>query len=162
MNAANPVELQCYNISVDFQAQNICNYFIHCQSLSIMPYFEKSNGSDLVSLDLSQVDLHIIIPEKCSSICSKSGSSFKTQLESPSESSVLLVTSGTEPYPGISLPSHINGGAMAGIVLSWLVLIAIAVIIIVIISCYKKTKIVYLEQYVKLIINRHILTVTPE
>ena len=138
-------EQQCYNVSVDFEASDICNHFSECRNLSFLSYFENLNGSDQVLFDISEVEILTIIPHNCSSRCLNFESTFMANLSSPSSSNASTNPSSSEG----PVPSTLSSGAIAAVVsLSGLVLVAIAVIVIVILCFYKKTQNLHVSRYV--------------
>ena len=66
VNSANLSDTQCYNISVDFDVDDICDHSSDCSDIVLLSYLTKTNNNDYVSLIVGRdsTEVSIKLPEK--------------------------------------------------------------------------------------------------
>ena len=71
MNSANLSDTQCYNISVDFDVEDICDRSSDCSDIVLLSHLTKTNKNDYVSLieGRDTTELRVKLPEKCTMSC---------------------------------------------------------------------------------------------
>ena len=124
VDSENTTATQCYNISVDFQDEGICDLFGQsCDSLHLWTQLSKNNKSDLVSITEDSAQVVVEVPDqcKCSSPTQSDNDTTRqtvTQFDRQSGNDIVITAS----------------------VLSVVVVIAIAAVMLMIIFYYRKTK----------------------
>ena len=118
MNSRNQSETECYNISVDFQIEGICDIFKSCGEVRLLSQLMKSNENDSVSINEDTTEVIVEIPSQCK--CSTNETS--------------------------SSPASVNDAVIAASVLSVVVAIAIVAVIIVIIFHRRKARKIVLQE----------------
>ena len=126
VDSENTTETQCYNISVDFQAEGICDLFGQsCGSVNLWTHLSKSNKTDPVSITRNSAQVVVEVPDqcKCSSPTQSDNETTRqtlTQSDRQSQNDIVITAS----------------------VLSVVVAIAIAaVIMMIVLFYYRKTKV---------------------
>ena len=71
MNSANLSDTQCYNISVDFDVEDICDRSSDCSDIVLLSHLTKTNKNDYVSLieGSDTTEVRIKLPERCTMSC---------------------------------------------------------------------------------------------
>ena len=71
MNSANLSDTQCYNISVDFDAEDICDRSSDCSDIVLLSHLTKTNENDYVSLieGRDTTEVRVKLPERCTMSC---------------------------------------------------------------------------------------------
>ena len=71
MNSANLSDTQCYNISVDFDVEDICDRSSDCSDIVLLSHLTKTNKNDYVSLieGRDTTEVRVKLPEKCTMSC---------------------------------------------------------------------------------------------
>ena len=124
VDSENTTATQCYNISVHFQDEGICDLFGQsCDSVHLWTHLSKNNKSDRVSITGNSAQVVVEVPDqcKCSSPTQSDNETTRqrlTQSDRQSENDIVITAS----------------------VLSVVVAIAIAALMMMIIFYYKKTK----------------------
>ena len=65
MNSRNQSETECYNISVAFQIEGICDIFKSCGEVRLLSQLMKSNENDSVSINEDTTEVIVEIPNQC-------------------------------------------------------------------------------------------------
>ena len=65
MNSRNQSETECYNISVDFQSQGICDTFKSCSEVRLLSELMRSNENDSISINEDTTEIIVQLPNKC-------------------------------------------------------------------------------------------------
>ena len=87
VDSENTTATQCYNISVDFQAEGICDLFGQtCDSVHLWTHLSKSNKTDPVSITENTSQVVVEVPDQC-----KCSSPQKSQTDIVIAASVLSV-----------------------------------------------------------------------
>ena len=111
VNNENRSAIQCNNISVNFEAEDICDLFKQsCSSFHLLTELSKSSENDSVSITVGKAEVVVEIPDKCRCLASPTSDDSN------------------------------NGAVIAASVLSVLVAIAIAGVIVVLIFYCRKSK----------------------
>ena len=118
MNSRNQSETECYNISVAFQIEGICDIFKSCSEVRLLSQLMKSNENDSVSINEDTTEVIVEIPSQCK--CSTNETS--------------------------SSPASVNDAVIAASVLSIVVAIAIVAVIIVIIFHRRKARKIVIQE----------------
>jgi hypothetical protein len=111
VNSTNPQLVECYTVSVDFQASSICEAYSSCSPVYLQSHLVKENVSDRVRLDegTSTAEVLVEVPSQCGCFVSSS-------------------------------PSADNAAITAAAVLSALVIFAIVAIVVLVLVYRNKTK----------------------
>ena len=117
MNSANLSDTQCYNFSVDYDAEDICDRSSDCSDIVLLSHLTKTNKNDYVFLKegMDTTEVRVKLPEKCTESCLTPSSSTGS-----SSSTVVIII-------------------FTAIILSLSVVVAI-VIIIAVVLCYRSRK----------------------
>ena len=122
VDSENTTATQCYNISVHFQAEGICDLFGQtCDSVHLWTQLSKSNKTDPVSITEDSAQVVVEVPDQCK--CSnptQSDNETTRQTVTQSDRQSIVITAS---------------------VLSVVVAIAIAALMMMIIFYYRKTRI---------------------
>ena len=71
VNNENQSATKCYNISVNFKTEGICDLFRQsCSSLHLLTELSKSNENDSVSITVDKTEVVVEIPDKCRCLAS--------------------------------------------------------------------------------------------
>ena len=131
VDSENTTETQCYNISVYFQDEGICDLFGQsCNSIDLLTQLSKGNKSDPVSFTEDSAEVVVEVPDQCK--CS-------TSTQPDNETTTQIVTSSDNGQTVTQ--SDRQSIVITASVLSVVVAIAIAALMMMIIFYYRKTRI---------------------
>ena len=132
VDSENTTATQCYNISVDFQDEGICNFFGQsCDSVHLWTHLSKGNKSDPVSITEDSAEVVVEAPDQCSKCSTPTQPDNETtrQTVTPSDNGQTVTQSDRQSI------------VITASVLSVVVAIAIAALMMMIIFYYRKTRI---------------------
>ena len=131
VDSENTTATQCYNISVYFQDEGICDLFGQsCDSVHLLTQLSKGNKSDPVSITEDSAQVVVEVPDQCK--CSP-------PTQSDNETTRQTVTQSDSGQT--VMPSDRQSIVITASVLSVVVAIAIAALMMMIIFYYRKTRI---------------------
>ena len=130
VDSENTTATQCYNISVYFQAEGICDLFGQsCDSVHLWTQLSKGNKSDPVSITEDSAQVVVEVPDQCKcSSPTQPDNETTTQTVTPSDNGQTVTQSDRQSI------------VITASVLSVVVAIAIAALMMMIIFYYRKTR----------------------
>ena len=118
VNSENRSQTKCYNISVDFQSEGICDIYKTCSAIHLLSQLMKSNENDSVSIKEVTTEVIVELPSQCTCLVNETS----------------------------SFPENNNDAVIAASVLSVVVAIAVVAVIVVIVLYRRKTKHLDLDE----------------
>ena len=118
----NLLERECYNVSFDYNAENLCNHF-NCSTIELVSSLAKGDEDARVHVNRSSVSVFVEPPDKCGCTTDSTPSS-----SSPTDNSAIILAA--------TIPSLVIGIA----------LFAVAVVIILYYTKIRKLKEVNLDE----------------
>ena len=88
MNSRNQSETECYNISVDFQSQGICDIFKSCSEVCLLSQLIEN---DSVSINEDTTEVIVEVPNQCKCSTNETSSSPASVNDAVIAASVLSV-----------------------------------------------------------------------
>ena len=131
VDSENTTATQCYNISVHFQDEGICDLFGQsCDSVHLRTQLSKGNKTDPVSITGDSAEVVVEVPDQCKcSTPTQPDNETTTQTVTPSDNGQTVTQSDRQSI------------VITASVLSVVVAIAIAALMMMIIFYYRKTRI---------------------
>jgi hypothetical protein len=92
VNQNNMTDIRCFNLSVDFTSNALCQYFPNCTKSIFSLSLGEHNESNRVFIDVdkSTMDVDVQVPERCG--CSAQITSSNPSLNGPTVAAIVLVT----------------------------------------------------------------------
>ena len=115
---------QCYMFSVDFETEDICEYYTKCEDARFLSCLLKAYESDYVTVvnERSSAEIVAKLPDECDT-CSTS---------SPTPTAI------SENSPTTS--AGLSDGVIAAVVVSVVIIVVFATILVVVLFYYNKTR----------------------
>ena len=131
VDSENTTATQCYNISVHFQDEGICDLFGQsCDSVHMRTQLSKGNKTDPVSITGDSAEVVVEVPDQCKcSTPTQPDNETTRQTVTPSDNGQTVTQSDRQSI------------VITASVLSVVVAIAIAALMMMIIFYYRKTRI---------------------
>ena len=139
---------QCYMFSVDFESEDICEYYTKCEDARFLSRLLKANESDYVTIvsERSSAEIVAKLPDECN-ICSTS-SPTPTAISDNSPTPTAISDNSPTPTAisdnSLTSSAGLSNGVIAAVVVSVMIAIIIVVfatiLVVVLFYCNKTRK----------------------
>ena len=126
VNATHLSMTQCYTFSVDFDSEEICEYYTKCEDARFRSHLLKANESDYVTIERSSVEIVAKLPHKCN-ICSTS---------TPTPTAI----SDNSPTSSAGLSDGVIAAVVVSVVVAIIIVVCAAILVVVLFYCNKTRK----------------------
>ena len=139
VESENLIAIQCYNISVHFQAQGICDLFgPSCDSVHLSTRLSKGNKNDPVSITGDSAEVVVEVPDQCKG-------PTPTQLYTETSRQIVTPSDNKLKVTSLHIRQKVTQSDRGSIVItasvaSVVVAIAVAALMVMIIFYYKKKR----------------------
>ena len=119
---------QCYTFSVDFESEDICEYYTKCEDARFLSHLLKANESDYVTIvsERSSAEIVAQLPDECDT-CSTS---------SPTPTAI----SENSPTSSAGLNDGVSAAVVVSVVVAVIIVVFAAILVVGLFYCNKTRK----------------------